>query len=187
VRAPRLIGLAAAITVAAALPAWGQVGIQGGYNYATASVKVDGGDVDTSNRDGWNVGVFASKGGLIGGYIGVYYSQKGFGVSDRDVKLDYVEIPVMARVQFLMLRGYAGPNFGFQVSCNREADPTPGGTAFSCNDTKTFEFGWKIGVGGQLLMFALDVAYEFGTTDVWEIDNGSIKNQVIQVMLGLGI
>ena len=84
-----------------------------------------------------------------------------------------------------MLRGYAGPNLAFELSCKGDTDLN--GASLSCENTESFEFGWKIGVGGTLLFFNLDVAYIWGTTDIWKADNGSVKNQVIQVDLGLGI
>ena len=179
------IVLIIAMLVVTASSANAQVGIMAGVNSASVSASVDGADVSTDSRTGFNGGVFAGKGGLIGFMGGLFYSQKGFSVSGNNVNLDYLEVPLMLRVKFLMLRGYVGPNLAFELSCS--GDPTLNGVAFSCDDTESFDFGWKIGVGGTLLMFNLDVAYEWGTTDIWKVENGSIKNQVIQIDLGLGI
>ncbi len=183
----QVLSITVLLAAAMAAPAQGQIGIQGGLNFSSVSVTVDGADVSTDNRTRWNIGVFTSRGGLIGIQGGVYYSQKGFSTGVQDVDLDYVEIPVMLRVKFLMLRAYGGPNFAFKVDCDEEGTANLGGVAFNCSDTGTFEFGWKIGAGGKLLVFMLDLAYEWGTTDIWDVDNGSMKNRVFQIQAGLGI
>ena len=187
-RISRIAVLSGVLLLSAAIPARAQVGIQGGVNIASASASVDGADVDTGERTAWHVGAYAARGGLIGFHGGVYYSQKGFSVgSGGDVELDYVEIPLLLRVKFLMLRAYAGPNLAFEINCNTSGDPAPGGVSFSCDETNSFDFGWKVGAGGKLLIFSLDLAYEWGTTDVWDTSNGSIKNRAFQVTAGIGI
>jgi hypothetical protein len=177
--------LVAAFLAATASSANAQIGISAGVNFASVNATVDGADVSTGDRTGFNGGVFVGKGGLIGFMGGLFYSQKGFSVSDESINLDYLEVPLMLRVKFLMLRGYAGPNLAFELSCKGE--PVLDGASLSCDNTESFDFGWKIGVGGTLLFFNLDVAYVWGTTDIWKAENGSVKNQVIQVNLGLGI
>ena len=177
--------LVAAILAVTATSASAQVGIMAGVNFASVSASADGTEVSTDGRTGFNGGVFAGKGGLVGFMGGLFYSQKGFSVQGDNINLDYLEVPLMFRVKFLMLRGYVGPNLAFELSCSGDTDLN--GVAFSCDDTESFEFGWKIGVGGTLLIFNLDVAYEWGTTDIWKVDNGSIKNQTIQIDLGLGL
>jgi hypothetical protein len=183
----RVIFVAGVLAAITAAPARGQVGIMGGVNVADVSASANGSDVDTGDRTAWNVGVFASKGGLIGFMTGLYYSQKGFGVGGTDVKLDYLEVPIMLRAKFLMLRGYAGPNLAFELSCDTSGDAVLNGVTLLCDETESFEFGWKIGVGGTLMIFNLDLAYLWGTTDIWTSDSGSIKNRTFQIDLGLGI
>lgn len=177
--------LVAAVLAVTASSADAQIGISAGVNFASVNATVDGADVSTDGRTGFNGGVFVGKGSLIGFMGGLYYSQKGFSVSGENVNLDYLEVPLMFRVKFLMLRGYAGPNLAFELSCS--GDPILNGVSLSCDNTESFDFGWKIGVGGTLLFFNLDVAYIWGTTDIWKDPDGSIKNQVVQVNLGLGI
>jgi hypothetical protein len=183
----RVILVAAVLAIVTAAPARGQVGIMGGVNIASVSASANGSDVDTGDRTALNVGVFAGKGGLVGFMTGLYYSQKGFGVGGTDVKLDYLEVPLMLRAKILMLRGYAGANLAFELSCKTSGDAVLNGATFSCDDTESFDFGWKIGVGGTLLLFNLDLAYVWGTTDIWTSDSGSIKNRAFQIDLGLGI
>ncbi len=175
--------LVAVVLAATASTADAQIGVMAGVNFASVSATDDGADVSTDGRTGFNAGVFLAKGGLLGFAGGLFYSQKGFSVSDNGVNLDYLEIPLMLRVKFLMLRAYGGPNLAFELSCKSDSD-----SVFSCSDaTESFDFGWKIGVGGTLLIFNLDVAYIYGTTNISKVEGSSIKNRVIQVDLGLGI
>ncbi|KPK65954.1 MAG: hypothetical protein AMS21_03410 [Gemmatimonas sp. SG8_38_2] len=183
----RILLVLAILTVISATSSRAQTGIMGGVNIASVSASVDGSDVSTDDRTAFNVGVFAGKGGLLGFMTGLFYSQKGFAVEGSNVDLDYLTIPLMLRAKILMLRGYVGPNIAFQLACNTSDDVDLAGVRFSCDDTETFEFGWKIGVGGSLLIFNLDLAYEWGTTDIWKADNGSIKNRAFQIDIGLGI
>jgi len=177
------IFLAAAILAVTASNADAQIGIMAGVNFASVSAQAGGADVSTDGRTGFNAGVFAAKGGIVGFAGGLFYSQKGFAVSGNEVKLDYLEIPLMLRVKFLMLRAYGGPNLAFELSCNSDSE-----SLVSCSDdTESFDFGWKVGVGGTLLFFNLDVAYIYGTTNISKVEGTSIKNRVIQVDLGLGI
>jgi hypothetical protein len=187
-RAATLLLVSAAILVIAA-PAGAQVGIQAGWNYSMPTVQVDGQDVGSvKDVSGFNVGIFTERGGMIGFMGGAYYSQKGFDSDTASVNLDYIEVPVMLRVTIPFIRAYAGINLGFEIDCNTQNGPVLlNGEAFFCEDNQTeaFDFGYKVGVGGKLLMFSLDVAYIFGTTDVWKSEAGTIKNRVVQVDLGL--
>jgi hypothetical protein len=186
-RSTSTIALALVFGLAWALPAQAQSGIHGGWNGASVSAEVAGSNVSTEGRSGFHIGGFAGAGGLIGFQLGAYYSQKGFSVSDGEVHLDYIEFPLMLRAKFLMLRGYGGINLAVESKCEAPQNLTLGNLAFDCNSTETFEFGWKFGAGAKFLLFTLDLAYEWGTTDVWRENNGSIKNRVFQVSVGLGI
>ena len=183
----RILLVLTILTIGSATSVRAQTGIMGGVNIASVSASVDGSDVSTDDRTAFNVGVFDGKGGMLGFMTGLFYSQKGFGVEGTSVDLNYLTIPVMLRAKILMLRGYAGPNIAFELTCSTSGDVDLGGIPFSCDDTETFEFGWKIGVGGTLLFFNLDVAYEWGTTNIWKASGGSIKNRTLQIDLGLGV
>ena len=187
-RVARLMLVTAAVLVVAA-PASAQIGIQGGWNYSMPTVQVGGQDVGSvSDVSGFNFGIFTERGGLIGYMAGGYYSQKGFDSDTASVKLNYIEIPLMLRVAIPFIRVYGGINAGFEISCSVENGPVQlNGEAFFCEDnqTDTFDFGYKLGAGGKILMFSLDVAYIAGTTDIWKSDAGSIKNRVVQVDIGL--
>ncbi len=182
----RVLLIAGVTLVVAALPARAQVGLQAGWNYSMPSIEAAGASFDAGDRSGFNFGIYTARGGLLGYVVGLYYSQKGFDVDTARVNLNYIEAPAMLVVDIPFVRAYGGVNLAFEIDCSIERAPAPNGVPFFCEQqTETFDFGFKVGAGGKLLMFTLDVAYIWSTTDVWKTDQGSIKHRVLQVDLGL--
>lgn len=171
---------------AAALPARAQVGVMVGWNYSMPSIEANGSSVDVGDRSGFNLGIYTARGGLLGYMLGLYYSQKGFDVDTSRVNLNYIEAPIMAVVNIPLFRAYGGLNLAYEIDCSIENEPAPNGVPFFCQQqTETLDIGFKVGAGGKLMMFTLDIAYVWSTTDVWKTDDGSIKHRVLQVDLGL--
>jgi hypothetical protein len=174
-----------------AMPAAAQVGITGGGIYADANVEVDGSSVDTESRTGFQFGVSYATGGVFGVIVGGYYSEKGFSVanSSNRVKLSYIEVPVMGVVRLPILervigpRVYGGINGGFEVSCSTDGI----GYATLCDETNSFDFGLKGGIGLQVLFFGLDFAYTYGLTDVAKEADLKINNRAWSLALIIGV
>lgn len=205
-----------------AFPGQAQVSLKGGINLT----DFVGGDVgDTESARGLNLG--ASFGLLEVSRFQlqaeVFYRQKGaagdladlqaLALSDPEalesfssveVGLDYVEIPVLARVN-LGSRGkswnpyvFGGPAFGWRVSCG--VTLTSGEDATSdCSDLsenleetlRAYETGWVVGGGLDVLIphslgaLTLDARYTGGLSTVGEgADALDIRNQAFTVMLG---
>lgn len=179
--------IALLVLVLAGPEASAQVDVAAGWSYSMPSVQVDDSDVDNvQNRSGFNLGGFIDRGGMIGYRAGLLYSQKGFDSDTASVELNYIEVPAMLRIDTPFLRVYGGVNLGFEIDCNVEQVPAPGGLPFACeNETETLDIGFRLGAGARLTKFSLDVAYVFSTTDVWRSDRGSIEHRVLQVALGL--
>ncbi|NIR43733.1 MAG: PorT family protein [Gemmatimonadetes bacterium] len=178
--------LATALVALTVIPARAQVGVMAGWNYSDPQVTAGDVDVDVGHRSGFNIGLFTSRGDLVGYMVGLYYSQRGFDIDTASVKLDYVEVPALARLTLPFVRVYGGVNLGFEINCEAENFPFIGGAPFLCEtDTESLELGWKVGAGGKLLIFSLDIAYVWGSTDVLGSDVGSIKHRVFQIDLGL--
>jgi hypothetical protein len=184
--------LAATLLLAfTALPAAAQVGITAGGIYSDANLEVDGTSVDTDSRTGFQFGVSYATGGVFGVIFGGYYSQKGFDVansSDR-VRLSYIEVPVMAVVRLPFLertigpRLYGGINGGFEVSCSTEGLVS----STFCDETNSFDFGLKGGLGLQVLFIGLDFAYTYGLTDVAKEEALKINNRAWSLALIIGV
>jgi hypothetical protein len=189
----RVTAAAVFLLALSALPAVAQVGITGGGIYSDASVEVDGSSVDTEYRTGFQIGVSYATGGIFGIIVGGYYSEKGFdqlGSSDR-VRLSYIEVPVMGVVRLPILdrvigpRLYGGINGGYEVGCT--IDGTGGTFASLCDNTNSFDFGLKGGIGLQVLFFGLDFAYTYGLTNVAKEEALKINNRAWSLALIIGV
>ena len=187
----RIALAATALLAFTALPAAAQVGITAGGIYSDANLEVDGASVDTESRTGFQIGASYATGGIFGVIVGGYYSEKGFDVansSDR-VRLSYIEVPVMAVVRLPILervigpRLYGGINGGFEVSCNTEGLVS----STFCDETNSFDFGLKGGLGLQVLFFGLDLAYTYGLSDVAKEENVKINNRAWSLALIIGV
>ena len=172
-----------------------QVGIFVGGVSSDASVTVDGADIATDPRVGFSGGVTYATGGTFGLFFGGYWTQKGFDLASPatgSVKLSYIEVPVMAVVRLPIIgrtlgpRLYGGVNLGFETSCSTSGDITLL-APFTCDETNGFDFGLKGGLGFQVLVIGLDLAYVYGLTDVAKADAVEIKNQSWTLTLSLGV
>ena len=186
------IALAVTLLLAlTAMPAAAQVGITGGGIYSDASVEANGSSVDTESRTGFQFGASYATGSVFGLIFGGYYTEKGFDVAnsaDR-VRLSYIEVPVMGVVRLPFLervigpRVYGGINGGFEVSCSTDGS----GYATLCDETNSFDFGLKGGIGLQVLFFGLDFAYTYGLTDVAKEEDLKINNRAWSLALIIGV
>ena len=125
--------VAAALLVAALVPASAsaqsfQVGAKGGINVASISWSNSDPKPAISSRNGGIIGGYVAKDGKkMGLAVEVLYSQKGAHldfsttgfINTADLKLDYVEIPVLFRFNIpndkTVIHIYAGPVFAFSV------------------------------------------------------------------------
>ena len=215
VRGSRLVVVFATL-VAAATPAAGQFGIRGGANL---SKFVGDGATNAESQKGLNGG-----GTLPLVHIGpvsivpeVYYAQKGTklgpstltppsGTTPTTVEfgLDYIEVPLLAKVRFPLtqkLHGYVtgGPAYAWNVNCSISTDTNGTESAASdCSETfgsfKTAMAKADRGVvGGGGLDFIiphfggvnLDLRVVRGLTRLTTGSTGAdVKNQSVSLMLG---
>jgi hypothetical protein len=145
-------------------------GIRAGANFS----DVTGTGLDTSVKTGLYVGIFKEI-PLIKSLLFVQpeiqYSQEGFSTNIDDVKVDYITLPIMAKVYALKLLSFeTGPQFGFPISDNLEN-----------GDVKSFVTSWGVGMSLNLpLHLSINARYVTGLTDTFDsIDSN--KSQVFQV------
>jgi hypothetical protein len=214
----RTVAFIALMAVFSAAPASAQFGIKGGINLSSF---VGGDAEDFESTPGLNLGasipvLSLGRVQLLGE---VYYRQKGAefdpgdpgGVQDiitqggtAEIGLDYVEIPVLARVnlggQSSRIRPFlvAGPAFGWQLDCGVTVDAAAGGTEPDCDDLtenfgetfRDYEMGAVVGGGidfsvGGIGSLSLDARYTRGLSDIGEGENAlNIRNQAFTLMLG---
>ena len=190
-----------------------RIGPQVGVNFASVS----GDDVDnTSSRTAWMFGVFAEipLSNSFSLQPEANYTGKGPSFSDdgfeADLKINYIEIPVLLRLNFPMnsssgmrtlpyqaggsvgLRPhiYAGPSFGFKTSCNIHAEDE----SVDCEEgfgtdeqVKSTDFSLVFGGGLDISDFTLGVRYSLGLSNVVENTSGDeATHRIFTIYAGYG-
>lgn len=167
------------------------IGATAGVNFAT----VAGDDTDgAKNLVGFMAGVsFITRvTDMVSFQPEIAYSRKGSKIEadgeTGDIKLTYIDIPLLAKFSLGGASGparpalYLGPYGAVNIGCDIKAE----GVAIECDEfdlePKTFDFGLVAGAGldfGSMNVFA---RYQFGLTNVGDdADAGDAKNRVIQV------
>jgi len=174
-------------------------GLKGGLNIS----NLHGSDFEPDARTGVLLGAVIDINVPVlpfGVESGVYYSQKGAELSDGNfdskIKLDYIEVPVMAKFQLgppgpVTPSLAIGPYLGFNV--NAEEEFTAGGVT-ETNDIsdaiKGTEFGGvaALGLDFNLGLTKLNATarYSYGFTSVWDdSDMDSDRNAVFSIAVGI--
>lgn len=177
-----------------------EVGAMGGVNIA----DITGDDAgDTSTRLGFLGGGFF---GLMfnenfGARVEVLYAMKGAksdvdtgsGIEEVTLKLDYVEIPVLAVAQFPVsesfdLSVFAGPVVAFNIT----AEVTNGETEDISDFTKSTDFGAAVGVGGQFPVGTVNIFVQgratIGLTTIDDSeDDDDVKNIAYGGLVGVSV
>lgn len=161
-------------------------GLRGGLNFATLNT-VDGADSRTGLMVGgyFNIKVPLSP---ISIQPEVLYSQKGYEADGGTIKLDYIEVPVLAKFDFVssgpVTPGvYFGPYLGFNVNAEADSGPFSGDIKDSIKDT---DFGVVVGGGLDVSKLHIGIRYGAGLTKIFEDDSDG-KNGVFSVVAGISL
>lgn len=199
-------GCSVAIALVLALPAEAQrsaprLGVIAGVNFATASGEDTEG---TGTRTALMFGGLAEIGlsRTLAIRPEVIYSMQGAtfedGSDEGEVKLDYVQIPVLLQVRVPGAEGavgqvtphfYLGPVFSFKTSCKGSANSGPD---IDCEDITDFaefkssDVGAMAGAGLDIGAFQLGVRYNLGLTNILDVvgDDEDVKNRVFSIYAG---
>lgn len=206
----RKIALLIALTIFGLTQANAQnFGFKGGYNYSSFN-----GDVAKDNTlkglSGFYVGALLELplGDVISLQPEVIYSRQGAAWEQKnildefkkDLKLDYLNIPVMAKVNLGPLFLQGGVQFGFLVG-KPEVSYTRGAQRVTEKVDKdayaAFDFGVGAGLGVNLSQhFFVEARYTHSLTNALDPNNNSLKNAHISddnnfknavLSLGLGV
>lgn len=188
--------LVLALFAVTASPAWAQGGggVLIGANFAT--IEFSGSDENWDRRTGLVGGAFVTLplSSSFSVQPEVLYSQKGAkakeGGDEITLELDYLDIPVLARVTAGGPTGlvlFGGPSFGFKVRARSKLDV--GGTKEDTDigsDVETFDLGLVVGAGLQSRSILVDARYQWGLSNINkdEFDATEVKNRVFSVLLG---
>jgi hypothetical protein len=207
--------LAAALVVGLALPASGQVGfgVKAGANFSS----LGGDDVPSEfgSRTGLVIGGFAQYpvSDLLTIQPELLYSQKGADFSGQvlgetvegSLKLDYLEIPVLLRVNVpagapeLRPTLHVGPTFAFEVSCKisfsgfgdsgTEDCDSDGDGGFAEDERRKFDLGLALGGGLDIAFLTgtlmIETRYTLGLQSLdTSSDPGDVKNRAWSITFG---
>lgn len=190
-----------------------QFGVRAGFNVTTIDQETDFGDATEPWRPGFNIGIASQfrTGEMFSIAPELLYTQRGYLVEyntggERNVRYDYVSLPLMFRLAFGdILKGYfnVGPTFGYLLGGNFRQEGDILGVNYEIEedinfdengtdpwdlDASRFEAGGAIGGGIQLDTeggsFLIDLRYVHGFTNIADFANtDSYKNRVVSVSL----
>ena len=202
----RLCSLVVALTVltggvAAAQDQPAAVGVKAGMNFSNLNFEGDGATVNLDQRKGFVGGLFVvwPATSRVALQTEALYSQKGAqmeedGASGK-IKLDYVDVPVLARFSSPVSGGtsfhvFAGPSFSFRVSAKAESSFEDEDESEDIDDdVERFDLGFVAGAGLEFGRFVVDGRYTWGLSNINknkdETDDVKIKNRVFAVMAGI--
>ena len=169
-------------------------GFKGGYNYSSFNGEVAK-DNTLKGLSGFYVGALLELplGDVLSLQPEVIYSRQGAawekdynipilgkGSLKNDIKLDYLNIPVMAKVNLGPLFLQGGVQFGFLVG-KPETSSTVNGRRVTEELDKdayaSFDFGVGAGLGVNLSQhFFIEARYTHSLTNALDPDNNSLKN-----------
>ena len=194
----RLVTLACAAYLAAAVPALAQgqsIGVKGGVSIATQATTGEGGGPSLDSRIGAVAGGFWTL--PLGSWLDLQaeglYVMKGarltFSGIESTFALDYLEVPVLARVRAGSghRRYYAagGPAFGFRLRARTR-------TAFSgsteeidvADQVEPIDIGIAAGGGMEFGRLIIDGRYSYGLSDIDKDASSKTRNRAIAVTAG---
>ena len=176
--------------------------LSGGVRADVALASFQNADFESSQRVGVRAGLYGDLDlqGPIGIRGEVVYAMKGVkndeSASDLTVKLDYIEVPVMAKVGLGTGSGLfllAGPAVGFKISSKLSS----GSSSMDYGDlVKPVDFGLVGGLGLEASLggtsVTLDVRYTWGMRAVYDFgdpedSDSDDKTQVISAGVGIGL
>lgn len=157
---------------------YGQFHIGPQIGYTAANLSVDKADITTGLQNNMVVGVFMRLGKKIYLQPEVNYLTQGsvfqfkFGQSliKQDVQLKSIQVPLNLGAQLIDLKvaklrvfGGVTGNFVANKTINTTGDPSE---YLKPDNIKDVTFQYQVGVGLDVLMFALDVKYYGGINDL---------------------
>jgi hypothetical protein len=165
-------------------------GIRGGVNFANLN------NTDVDSHTGLLLGLYFDN-SIVGNLLllqpAVFYTQKGFEAAGDIYRIDYIEIPVQLRFNFVNPTSilpfiYAGPYVGFKINTSfpGESVSTPAGVVSFNNggNVKNTDFGVSVGGGIDFGHLNLGVRYDAGLTHVFK--DSDAKNGVFSIVAGIG-
>ena len=212
------LALALGVVLSTAESASAQLRLRGGVDLA--NFFGDGvGDTDSRNGLGLGAAFSILSIGPVSVSPEVWYRQKGAANvqefnqqliegGSAEIGLDYVEVPVLLRIDLPSLAGgkivpyvNGGPAFGWRLDCSISVDADGGSTTRTCDDLNSenieetlrdYELGAAFGGGVDFVILGgigainLDARVTQGLSRINETEDGTldVRNRVLSLMLG---
>jgi hypothetical protein len=158
-----------------------EYGIKGGVNFANIKDEAAGDNADS--KTGFNVGGLAhihlTRSFAIQPEI--VYSTQGAEYGSGKLKLNYINIPVLA--QYMFANGFrlqTGPQLGILTTSEFKS----GNSETDIDNLSNTDFSWSFGASyvGRMGL-GIDARYNLGLTDVSKSNTTDLKNRVWQIGL----
>ena len=175
-------------------------GVKGGVTSSDEVMSGAGIDLSLDRRLGPAGGLFVTIDPVerFGLQIEALYAQKGFTAKDvleegkYGVRLDYVEVPVLARINAPVgtnatfhVFGGATPAFLLHDTQTLDGDEV---AELERDDYKSFDLGLTVGAGLSVRRALIDLRYTHGLLNVIDLedadDDFKVKNRAFTVMVG---
>lgn len=166
-------------------------GAKGGVNFSTFSGDGFSDFEDESSRTSYHLGLLAEIpiSARFSIQPEVLYSAQGYDLIRRDNaqdvehKLDYVTVPVLAKVY--LFEGFsleAGPQFGFLA--DHEIGDGQNDLDISDDNLNKFDLSLALGAGLKFNNFFLYGRYNAGMSEIYDNQGADAKHSVIQAGIG---
>ena len=139
-----------------------QIGVKGGFLYS--SLDFDEADDLLDSNNGWTAGVFFGTGGVVAIQGEFNVLQKGASDSTGDIKLYYVQFPVLLRVgggSTVKFYGIGGPTFDLKIG-------EDGDELAAVKDFEGIDVGMTAGLGFEIGHFVVEGRANWGLKNIAE-------------------
>ena len=158
-----------------------ELGVKLGANFSEFD-KAKG--MSMSNKTGFQMGGYLML--PLGNFAlqtELLYSQQGAKLNSKDINLDYVNVPLLAKFYLMpKLNLHVGPQFGFVVKDGLDK-------IYSELKAETFDISGIAGLGLNVFGFNIEARYNFGLEKVIKNNSGihaiNPKNQMYSIAIGI--
>jgi hypothetical protein len=188
-----MLALAVALLVSAGTAtAQTTFGVKAGLNLANLSISEADDTFDPENRTGLVAGVFVTVrgSGIFAFQPEALISMQGAkftdGTDTGTAKIDYFQVPLLARIGPSKVGIVVGPSIGFRIKAKLSgAGLSPEDEDFS-DQIKRMDLGLVAGVTADVGRLVLDGRYTWGLTNIEEEATADkTKNKVVSLTVGL--
>ncbi|HQQ02848.1 MAG TPA: porin family protein [Bacteroidales bacterium] len=152
-------------------------------------------DIKNESKTGLQIGAFLRIGGKTYIQPELLYSSRGgkfTGIpkgstdeSEYTYSIDAIDIPILVgskvlNMPFVKLRVFAGPVASFFLDKEMKIDDIKDEQEVM----KDCAWALTLGAGVDVLMFTLDLRYEFGLNNISDVEHQSVKNNLFNITLG---